>query len=86
MIEYLSLDALCSKAASFGVGDLGQTHISKAVEEISQVLPELWTTSVQAELVVEDVQWASKRRFLQMQKEVEVEKTSSATVGKGMPS
>ena len=49
------MDALCSKAASFGVGDLGQTHISKAVEEISQVLPELWTTSVQAEPVVEDV-------------------------------
>ena len=76
---------LNSKPADFGIGDLDQNPISKPVDHSSSVLPDPQTTVIQSDPVVEDAPMdKSEEALTNKQKEVEVEKTSSATISRSM--
>jgi len=76
---------LNSKPADFGIGDLDQNPISKPVDHSSSVLPDPQTTVIQSDPVVEDAPVdKSEEALTNKQKEVEVEKTSSATISRSM--
>ena len=76
---------LNSKPADFGIGDLDQNPISKPVDHSSSVLPDPQTTVIQSDPVVEDAPVdKSDEALTNKQKEVEVEKTSSATISRSM--
>ena len=76
---------LNSKPADFGIGDLDQNPISKPVDHSSSVLPDPQATVIQSDPVVEDAPVdKSEEALTNKQKEVEVEKTSSATISRSM--
>ena len=74
-----------SKPAEFRIGDLGYPQIIKPADAVPQVLPDPQTTMIQSDPVAEDAPVdKSEEALTNKQKEVEVEKTSSATISKSM--
>ena len=74
-----------SKPAEFRIGDLGYPQIIKPADAVPQVLPDPQTTVIQSDPVVEDAPVdKSEEALTNKQKEVEVEKTSSATISRSM--
>ena len=79
------LVVIFNKPADFGIGDLGDPQITKPADAVPQVLSDPQTTVIQSDPVVEDAPVdKSEEALTNKQKEVEVEKTSSATISRSM--
>ena len=76
---------LNSKPADFRIGDLDQGPISKSIDDSSGIPPEPQTTAIQPDPIVKDAPAdKSEEALTNKQKEVEVGKTSSGSIGKSM--